>query len=85
MYSTANFLEEEKMKYANHINGLVVKCYLLDFDEILQPELLVMDQVYKMEYRAYKVEKREMWLKVFPNEILELHRSGFVNGDIKMP
>ena len=49
--------EAEKMKFANKINDLVVKFIRLD----LQPdnlELLVMERLYPLDYRAYEFEKR---------------------------
>ena len=77
--------EAEKMQYANGINGLVVKFYRLDFNEALQAEMLVMERVYPIDYRAYEIEKREIWLEVFLDEIEQLHRAGFVHRDIKRP
>ncbi len=77
--------EAEKMKAANGINGLVVQFVRLDFDEALQAEMLVMERLYPIDYRAYEVEKRELWLDVFEDELRELHRKGFVHRDLKRP
>ena len=77
--------EAEKMKFANTVNGLVAKFIRLDFDESLQAEMLVMERIYPIDYRAYEVEKRELWWEVFDHEVTELHKAGFVHRDIKRP
>lgn len=77
--------EAEKMKFANGINSLVVKFIRLDFDDALQVEMLVMERLYPIDYRAYEVEKRELWFDVFEEELKELHRAGFVHRDIRRP
>lgn len=77
--------EAEKMKFANGINGLVVKFIRLDFDDALQAEMLVMERLYPIDYRAYEVEKRELWCDIFEDEVKELHRAGFVHRDIRRP
>ena len=77
--------EAEKMKYANSINGLVVKFIRMDFDEALQAEMLVMERIYPIDFRAYEVEKRELWIDVFEDELKQLHNNGFVHRDLKRP
>lgn len=77
--------EAEKMKFANSINSLVVKFIRLDFDDALQAEMLVMERLYPIDYRAYEVEKRELWCDIFEDEVKELHRVGFVHRDIRRP
>jgi len=77
--------EAEKMRYANQVNDLVVKFKHLDFNEELQAEMLVMERIYPIDFRAYEVERRELWLDVFMDEIRQLHRAGFVHRDIKRP
>jgi serine/threonine protein kinase len=77
--------EAEKMKFANIVNDLVAHFSRLDFDESMQAELLVMERIYPIDYRAYEVEKRELWWKVFEQEMSELHKAGFVHRDIKRP
>lgn len=77
--------EAEKMKFANTVNSLVVQFIRLDYDEKLAAEMLVMERVYPIDYRAYEVEKRELWLDVFEDEVKELHRAGFVHRDLKRP
>ena len=77
--------EAEKMKYANTINGLVVKFIRIDFDEVLQAEMLVMERIYPIDFRAYEVEKRELWIDVFEDEVKQLHNNGFVHRDLKRP
>ena len=77
--------EAEKMKYANNINNLVCRFVRLDYDESLQSDMLVMERIYPIDYRAYEVEKRELWAEVFFDEVRELHKAGFVHRDIRRP
>ena len=77
--------EAEKMKFANSVNGLVARFIKLDFSEELQAEMLVMERIYPIDYRAYEVEKRELWWEVFEHELAALHKAGFVHRDIKRP
>ncbi len=77
--------EAEKMKYANKVNGLVSKFIRLDYNDELQAEMLVMERIYPIDYRAYEVERRELWWEVFEHELQQLHNAGFVHRDIKRP
>ena len=77
--------EAQKMKFANTINDLVVKLVRLDYHEELQSEMLVMERIYPIDFRAYEVEIRELWLEVFESELNKLHQSGFVHRDLKRP
>lgn len=77
--------EAEKMKYANGVNGLVVRFVRLDYDENLQAEMLVMERIRPIDYRAYEVEIRELRLDVFEDELRALHQAGFVHRDLKRP
>ena len=77
--------EAEKMKYANKINTLVVKFLRLDVDENSNSDMLVMERLYPMDFRAYEYQKRELWFDVFEDELKQLHESGFVHRDIKRP
>lgn len=77
--------EAEKMKFANTTNDLVVKFVRLDYHEDLQAEMLVMERIHPIDFRAYEVELRELWLEVFEDELKKLHRAGFVHRDLKRP
>lgn len=77
--------EAEKMKYANTVNGLICKFLRLDYNDTLQAEMLVMERIYPIDYRAHEIEKRELWLDVFLDEIHQLHLAGFVHRDIRRP
>ncbi len=77
--------EAEKMKYANAINGLVVKFLRMDFDEVHQWEMLVMERLYPMDYRSMEWEKRQLLVDVFEDELKELHKKGFVHRDLLRP
>ncbi|MER0441281.1 hypothetical protein [Emticicia sp. W12TSBA100-4] len=77
--------EAEKMKFANSVNDLVAKFIRLDFQEDLQAEMLVMERIKPIDYRAFEVEIRELWFEVFESELTELHKAGFVHRDLKRP
>jgi serine/threonine protein kinase len=77
--------EAEKMKFANAVNGLVCRFIRLDYNEELQAETLVMERIYPIDFRAYEIEKRELWFDVFEDELTALHRAGFVHRDIRRP
>ena len=77
--------EAEKMKFANSVNDLVVKFIRLDFQEDLQAEMLVMERIKPMDFRAYEIEIRELWFDVFVLELRELHKAGFAHRDLKRP
>jgi serine/threonine protein kinase len=77
--------EAEKMKFANAINNLVVKFIRLEYNEALNAEMLVMERIQPIDYRAYEFEIRELWFDMFQNEINALHNAGFVHRDIKRP
>ncbi len=76
--------EAEKMKFANAVNGLVVRFVRLDVFEN-DSEMLVMERLYPLDFRAYEQEKRLLWLDVFENELTQLHRAGFVHRDLQRP
>jgi serine/threonine protein kinase len=77
--------EAEKMKYANTINGLVVKFEGLEYNEAVQAEMLKMERIKPIDFRAYEIEIRELWLDVFEDELKQLHANGFVHRDLKRP
>ena len=77
--------EAEKMKFANEINELVVKFIRLDFDEQNNWDMLVMERIYAVDFRSYEIEKRELWMNVFEDELSQLHKAGFAHRDLKRP
>ncbi|KQS32937.1 hypothetical protein [Dyadobacter sp. Leaf189] len=77
--------EADKMKYANQVNDLVVKFVRLDFREEFEAEMLVMERLKPIDFRAFEVGKRELWLDVFEDELNQLHKSGFVHRDLRRP
>lgn len=77
--------ESEKMKFANEINDLVVKFIRLEYSVPLQAEMLVMERIRPIDFRAYEVEVRELWLDIFDDELRALHKAGFVHRDLKSP
>lgn len=77
--------EAEKMRFANAVNGLVVKFHRLELNEVLGADMLVMERIYPLDFRAYEVEMREIWLDVFTDELHALHAAGFVHRDLQRP
>ena len=77
--------EADKMKYANAINDLVVKFIRLDYHDDLQAQMLVMERIRPIDYRAYEVEIRQLWLDVFKSDLQMLHKAGFIHCDLKRP
>ncbi len=77
--------ESEKMKFANEVNDLVVKFIRLEYSVPLQAEMLVMERIRPIDFRAHEVEVRELWLDVFDDELNALHKAGFVHRDLKRP
>lgn len=76
--------EAEKMKYANGINDLVVKFVRLDeYGE--DGEMLVMERLFPLDFRAYEYEKRELWFDLFEDELQQLHKAGFAHRDLIRP
>ncbi|WP_022824905.1 hypothetical protein [Hymenobacter norwichensis] len=77
--------EAEKMRYANAVNGLVSQFQRLEYNHDLQADMLVMERIYPLDFRAYEVEMRELWLDVFTEELQALHAAGFVHRDLLRP
>ena len=75
--------EAEKMKFANTVNGLVVRFIRLDYNEDLQATMLVMERLRPIDYRAYEIEHRELWFDVFEREHQQLYQAGFVHRHLK--
>lgn len=62
--------EAEKMQFANTVNELVIKFMRHDYDETIQADMLVMERIYPIDFRAHEVEKRALWMDVFTSEII---------------
>ena len=77
--------EAGKLRFANGVNGLVAKFIRLEYNEAIQAEMLVMERIYPLDFRAYEVEIRELQLEVFEDELRQLHRAGFVHRDLHRP
>ena len=77
--------EAEKMKFTNEVNSLIVKFLRLDVNEEMNVDMLVMERLYPLDFRAYEYERRELWLDVFEDEIAQLHKAGFVHRDLRRP
>jgi|GEM_PF-3243304 len=57
------------MKFANRVNNLVAKFIRLDVDDNFKSDLLIMERIYPMDYRAYEQEHRLLWMDVFEDEL----------------
>ena len=77
--------ESEKMRFANQVNELVVRFIRLDRHEQVDADMLVMERIYPIDFRAHEVERRELWLDVFTDELRQLHQAGFVHRDLLRP
>ena len=76
--------EALKLQFANKINDLLVR--FIRLDELNdEAEVLVMERLYPMDFRAYEYERRELWLNVFEDELHKLHKNGFVHRDLRRP
>jgi serine/threonine protein kinase len=67
------------------VNDLVVKFRRLDVNEELDVDMLVMERLYPIDFRAYEYERKLLWLDVFEDELRQLHRAGFAHRDIRRP
>ena len=76
--------EALKLQFANKVNSLLVR--FIRLDELNdEAEMLVMERLYPMDFRAYEYERRELWLDVFEDELRQLHKNGFVHRDLRRP
>ena len=76
--------EAEKMKFANTVNGLVVRFIRLD-EFGSDAEMLVMERLFPLDFRAFEFERRELMLEVMEDELRQLHTAGFVHRDLRRP
>jgi len=76
--------EMEKLIYANNINNLLVRFIRREkFED--GSEMLVMERLYPIEYKKVSKNERIKFFDKFYAEIKELHRNGFLHGDIMHP
>jgi tRNA A-37 threonylcarbamoyl transferase component Bud32 len=73
--------ESKKMEFANQVNDLVVRFHEVSRDSY-NNNLLIMERVYPLEYRALDVETRYEYCEVFEQKMRELHQAGFVFHDL---
>ena len=74
-------IEAKRMKYANNINDLMVKFVDLKSDKH-GINLLIMERLYPLQYRALDMKTRIAFLDSFENKLRELHSNGFVFRDL---
>lgn len=76
--------ESLKLQFANKVNGLLVR--FIRLDELNDDaEMLVMERLFPMDFRAYEYERRELWLDIFEDELHQLHKNGFVHRHLRRP
>ncbi|OGX88292.1 hypothetical protein [Hymenobacter coccineus] len=73
------------MRFANEVNGLVVKFSRLEVNETLGVDMLVMERLYPLDFRAHEAEIREIQFDVFADELRTLHAAGFAHHDLQRP
>jgi serine/threonine protein kinase len=76
-------VEAENMKFANNINGLVVKFIRVDLDG--ENQIHVMERLKLFDFRQFEQDLREAMFNTFEDRIKELHKKGFVHRDLKRP
>ena len=77
--------EARKLRFANQVNDLCAGFIRLDVDEALDSDLLVMERLYPLDFRAFEYERRELLLDVFEDDLKALHRAGFCHRDLRRP
>ncbi|MBD2201624.1 hypothetical protein H6G33_09715 [Calothrix sp. FACHB-1219] len=77
--------ETSLMQQANQINELVCKFLKTEFTSNYSKELMIMERLYPLQYRAITVVERERMFEEFIKQIKELHSNGFAHWDIKRP
>jgi serine/threonine protein kinase len=75
--------EIQLLKYANHINDLMVK--YIRTEEVESKKMMVMERVYGLPLNHFDSIKRKSFFKEFEEKLLELHDHGFAHGDIEHP
>lgn len=77
-------LNEEvlKMTFANQVNDLVVHFRRVEAAPDQTTQMLVMERLYPLDFRAYEISRRILWFDVFEHELRQLHRAGFVHRDL---
>lgn len=74
--------EAELMQFANSVNDLVVRFLRMEQHRESGNDMLVMQRLYPIDFRAYEIERRQLWLDVFEHELKQLHQAGFVHRDL---
>jgi len=76
--------EIKKLVYANSINNLLVQFIRKDkSDQGL--DMMVMERLYPIHYKSISNEERIVFFEIFLDQITELHKNGFLHGDIQQP
>ena len=77
--------EADLMQKANSINDLLCKFIRVEITSEYSKELLVMERLFPLQYRAITISEREQFFDKFLSELKELHSNGFAHWDVKRP
>ena len=77
--------EANLMQKANSINGLLCKFIKIEITSEYSKELLVMERLFPLQYRALTLVEREKFFDKFLTQLKELHSKGFAHWDVKRP
>lgn len=70
--------------FANSINDLMVR-FIRKARIDKNTEMLVMERLYPVSSQSITLQKRKIFFTVFEKKISELHKNGFLHGDIQHP
>jgi serine/threonine protein kinase len=71
------------LQLANSINKLMVK--FIRKEIYLKKEMIVMERLYPLPYDHFDRPKRQALIADLESQLKELHRNGFVHGDLVQP
>lgn len=77
--------EADLMKRANLINDLLCKFIKIEITSGYSKELMIMERLFPLQYRAITVNERAQFFDKFLTELKELHANGFAHWDVKRP
>ena len=73
--------EAKKMSFANKINDLVVKFFEIK-KNIDGSYCIVMERLFSLHYSSIDLKTKQKFCTEFDGKLRELHRAGFIHGDI---
>jgi serine/threonine protein kinase len=73
------------IKFANNINGLVVKSFGYSDDEVTEKSTIILERLYNVSPLSFTVQELQEAINVAKLQLDELHQHGWAHGDIKRP